>query len=668
METFLLLSIRVHIVEVVPLVRGGRAETLSYFSAAPVALGAMVRVDVRRRKVWAIVVGVRPAEESRAEIRGARFSLKKIGKVSASSPFRPEFVAAAREAAAYFATSLGAVLASYLPAAVAAVAEKLPAAAAASGGSRGNKIVAKYAVMDRDEDRFAEYRSVVRSELARRRSILFLAPTAEDVRVAEARLSKGIGSSCFSLTGELSAKEFAKRWAEIVAAERPVVVVATPSSMAVPRGDWGAIVVERESSPSYRARRRPAIDARFLIERYAEQLGAPIFFGDLLLRADTVARWRSGDLMEHRALRLRAVSDAEISIVPLSKKATAAAAAGGAVAAAKERRAAAASPVAKRPFSAISDELAAAIVRCREENGRTFLFVARKGLAPILTCQDCGTAVSCETCERPLALFGGERIGGKGRELRCHTCGATKPAEDACKTCSGWRLIPLGIGTESAAAEIRAKFPGAQVAIVDAEHQKTPAAARKTVETWLASPGAILVGTEMAANLVREEYDCLGVVSCDALFAVPEYRMRERILAVLLHLRQHARRRVVIQTRLADLSLFRHAAQGNLADFYREELAERKESRFPPFGILVRISVAGRTKAEALKKANVAAAALAPHEANVYLGREALGKGLVPAHVMLTLPRENWPDPALVAKLRALSPEHLVEVDSDSIL
>lgn len=643
-----------HVLEVIPLARGARAESLSYFATSSVAPGSLVRVDVRRRKIWALVASCRDAEELRAEIRGAEFALKKIGKVAPAAPFRPEFVAACREAAAFFAASHGSVLASFLPAPIAEAPEKLPVTPEAAAEPRGNKVVAKYAVMDRDLDRYAEYRSVVRSELARRRSILFLAPTAEDVRVAEERLGKGIGESCFALSGSLAPKEFARRWAAAASADRPVLVVATPACMGIPRADWGAIVVERESSPAYRARRRPAIDARAVAERYAEQLGAPIFFGDLLLRADTVARWKSHELLEHRSLRLRAVSDAEISVVPLSKKAKASAGE------AEDPRAG------KKPFASVSAELAAAIERSREENGRTFLFVARKGLAPVLVCQDCGAAVSCDTCGRPLALYG--ETAKSGRELRCKTCGAARPADDACRQCSSWRLVSLGVGTEAVAEEVAAKFPGAEVTVVDAEHQKTAAAARKAVEKWLASPGAILVGTELAANLVREEYDLLGVVSADALFAVPEYRMRERILATLLHLRQHARRQVVFQTRLPDLSLFRHAAQGTLADFYREELAERKELGFPPFGILVRISAAGRTKAEALKKAKDAAATLAPREAHCYLGREAMAKGVVPAHALLTLPRDEWPDRAVVAALRALSPEYLVEVDADSIL
>lgn len=649
-----------HIVEVIPLSRTARVESLSYFAAEAPAPGSLARIDIRRKKVWGLVAAVRPAEDLKAEIRAAGYELKKLGAQSPGIFFRPEFVAAAREAARWHAADHGAVLASFAPAAVAA---KPPAAPAEAAAPRGNRVAAKYCVMDRDEDRFAEYRSIARQELARRRSLLFLVPTAEDARVAAEALGKGIQGSCFELSSAVSPKLQLARWAEAVAADRPVVVVATPAFMALPRADWGAVVIERESSPAYRTRRRPAIDCRLVAERYAEALGCPVYLGDLMLRADTVERYRAHEIMEHRNLRLRALSDAECEVVEISKAADE-----GPTKTHGEVEAAAARAADRR--GPISAALAGMIAEARERGERLFLFVGRKGLAPVLTCEDCGHGVSCETCGRPLALYGAKGSGdGKPAEVRCRTCGTARPPEDKCPRCGGWRLKGLGFGTETVAAAVAEKFPDAQVTVVDAESTTTPAAARRAVERWYATPGGILVGTEMAANLAREEFECLGVVSADALLAVPEYRMRERVLAVLLHLRSHAKRRVLIQTRLKGESLFAHAARGTLAEFYREELAERREYGFPPFGLLVRATVGGKTPAEATKRAKeIFARAIPGHEPTVYPGREPLAKGVFPAHALWKLPRDPWPNPEIVRALRQLPLDIGLEVDTDAIL
>jgi primosomal protein N' (replication factor Y) len=651
----------VRIVEVVPLSRTARVESLSYFSAGDVSPGQLARIDVRRKKMWGLVVAARAVEDAKAEIKSSDFELKRLGKVQAGAFFLPEFVAAARETARWHAADHGAVLASFVPS---AIAEKPPASPAQTVGPRGNRVAAKYCVMDRDQDRFAEYRSVARQELARRRSVLFLVPTAEDARVAAESLGKGIQGSCFELSSGVSAKLQVARWAEAVAAERPVVVVATPAFMALPRADWGAIVIERESSPAYRTRRRPVVDCRYLAERYAEGLGCPIYLGDLMLRADTVQRYRAHEIMEHRNLRLRALSDAECEVVEISKAADE-----GPTKTQADVDAAAARAAMRR--GPITPQLAALIEEARGRGERTFLFVGRKGLAPLLTCDDCGHTVACGSCGRPLALYGARKSGesAKAPEVRCRTCGTARAAEDKCPRCGGWRMKGLGFGTETVAAALAHGFPDAQVFVVDAEATPTAPAARKAVEKWYATPGGILVGTEMAANLAREEFECLGVVSVDALLAVPEHRMRERVLAALLYLRSHTKRRVLIQTRLKGESLYGHAIRGTLADFYREELDERREYGFPPFGLLVRATVGGKTPADAMKRAKeILAGAIPKHEPSIYPGREPLAKGVVPAHALWKLPRDPWPNPEIARALRALPPEVGLEVDTDAIL
>jgi primosomal protein N' (replication factor Y) len=653
-------ALPVHLVEVIPLSRSARVESLSYFSAEPVAPGQLAKIDVRRKKMWGLVTAVRDAEDAKAEIRSSDFQLKRLGKIAPGALVRAEFAEAAREAARWHAAEPGAVLASFVPA---SIAERPPATALPAAAPRGNRVAAKYCVMDRDQDRFAEYRSVVRQELARRRSVLFLVPTAEDARVAAESLGKGIQDSCFELSSAVSPKLQHVRWTAAAEADRPIVVVATPAFMGLPRADWGAIVLERESSPAYRTRRRPSLDCRYLAERYAEVLGCPIYLGDLMLRADTISRYRAHEVMEHRNLRLRALADAECEVVEIAKAKDVKAPKTGEEAGRQNVEA-------EMRRTPLSPAMAGMIEEAREAGGRTFLFVGRKGLAPLLTCDDCGHTVSCGQCGRPLALYGAKKVGenAKAPEVRCRTCGTARAADDKCPRCGGWRLKGLGFGTETVAAEVSKRMPDAQVAIVDAESTPTAAAARKVVDKWLATPGAILVGTEMAANLVREEYECLGVVSADALLAVPEYRMRERVLAVLLHLRSHAKRHVLIQTRLKGETLYQHAARGTLADFYREELEERREYGFPPFGLLVRATVAGKTPAEAMKRAKEIAGAIPGHEPSIYAGREQMARGLVPAHALWKLPRDPWPDPEIVRALKSLPPDVGLEVDTDAIL
>ena len=84
-----------------------------------------------------------------------------------------------------------------------------------------------------------------------------------------------------------------------------------------------------------------------------------------------------------------------------------------------------------------------------------------------------------------------------------------------------------------------------------------------------------------------------GSVSLDILFALPDFRMRENILRKLMQLKELTSEKMIIQTRLPREKTFSYITSGNLADFYRDELAEREHFNYPPFSILIKITREG---------------------------------------------------------------------------
>ena len=103
------------VINVMPLVRGGPKDDLTYFTAADIAPGAIVSVMIRGREVAALVVAAKPVDDLRSSLKQADFALKKIKRVRATSFFQPEFIAAAQVTADYFVAPLGAVLKSFIP-------------------------------------------------------------------------------------------------------------------------------------------------------------------------------------------------------------------------------------------------------------------------------------------------------------------------------------------------------------------------------------------------------------------------------------------------------------------------------------------------------------------------------------------------------------------------
>ena len=103
----------------------------------------------------------------------------------------------------------------------------------------------------------------------------------------------------------------------------------------------------------------------------------------------------------------------------------------------------------------------------------------------------------------------------------------------------------------------------------------------------------MLLGTQMVAKgLDLPEVTLVGVISADTGMHLPDFRATERSFQLLTQVagrsgRGHTAGEVVIQTLLPDDAALRAAANQNYAAFAHNELAQRQQAGFPPFGRLI---------------------------------------------------------------------------------
>ena len=114
-----------YLIKAIPIARGIGLDTLSYWSSKNVVSGSIIRVPLRKRKIGAIVISCESALESKSEIRGADFSVKKITDTHARSIIFPQFFKTAEQMARYYACSVGSILFELLPSAILSKYEKL---------------------------------------------------------------------------------------------------------------------------------------------------------------------------------------------------------------------------------------------------------------------------------------------------------------------------------------------------------------------------------------------------------------------------------------------------------------------------------------------------------------------------------------------------------------
>ncbi len=560
-----------HLVSVAPIVRGNRIPELNYFSKHHVAVGSLITADVRNREVHAIVLSCEPVRDMKLAIRSADFALKKITP-RASRPFLlPALVETLTRGARYYASSPGELLYHLIPQSVLAEIDHiLPDDTHPTHGHDANTTRHEHLLFQAGRtERYDEYKNLVRSLFAKKRSLLILVPGRIDAERVAGALTKSAGPYLYVFHGGLTPKKMQLLAYSLLREPHPVAIVMTAGTLALPRSDIGTIVIERESGAGYKQPRRPFADLRTLATWYAEALGIPLSTADLPLSVAAMHRLEAGHAQPLRDIPTRVPKTVPAHLIDVRE----------------------AKPLHPRsPFVVLGADLHRAIQETALHGGHTFLFAARRGIAPVTICQDCGTRVSCLACGAPVVLH---RM-GNDQVFVCHACGAMRSAHETCKQCTSWKLTPLGIGVQLVEREIEHLFPDTPRFVLTRDSVKTHRNVLATMREYMATPGAILIGTEMALPYMPLELDTVGVVSLDSMLSMPGWNMYERILTMLFSLREATRGALYVQTRKPEEELLKLALNGNLSTFYRTEFADRKQYGYPPYSTLVKISCEGR--------------------------------------------------------------------------
>jgi len=630
------------IVKVHPLAKGIFKESLSYFTSKPVAIGSIVVVEVRKKKVVALVVSVEDARAAKLEVRSASYTMKKVDELKGEKFYLPEFVGAAEETAAYFAITTGNVLQTLTPKSILTEHDTFHFAIPDRDTKHTNLAPEKFLLQGSDKERFANYKSIIREEFAKQSSVLLCMPTVEDAKLVMDSIERGIGEYTFILHHKLKKAELLSSWEHAVTKDHPVLIITTGSFLSIPRPDINTIIVDKENSNAYRTFARPYFDIRTFAELFARRAGMRIIFGDVFLRPETLFRRESGEFTDWSPLKFRSLSSAEQKIVDTKP---------------------ARDETKKKHFSALSNELLSLVKKGKAENEHTFIFVARRGLSGVTVCNDCGDIVKCSNCNTPMVLHKGT----SGNVFLCHKCGEVQNAETTCRTCNSWRLVDLGIGIEKVEAELAKHLPDIKVFRIDSDSTTTPKAASNVIKNFLSAPGSVLLGTEMALHYLGNEIDNVAVASVDSLFSLPDFRIEEKIFHLLISLRAKATKHFLIQTRNTDNTIFEHALRGNILDFYRDEIAMRKALGYPPFKILIKVSHFGAGTL-ATREIGKLEKTLAPFEPITFTGFAPKRGGKRAENLLIKLDPDAWVDDHLLEILRGLPPSFVVNVDPEDLL
>lgn len=638
-----------YVIDVIPIAKNIGTNILSYFTSKNVSVGAIVTIPIRKRITHGIILSVRNAEEIKSELRQADFALKKIDDLKSTEFFSKEFMQMVSEVADYYATSSGAIMNILIPEYILKNINKLKKAKSTESkntegadSERKLKIREKYAVQGDTEERYGNWKGLIRQEFARKKSVLIVLPTIEDTHHAYELLERGIKDYIFILNGSLTPKKIIETWNKIMSEKHPVTIISTGGFLSIPREDIETIIIEKENSRSYKVTRRPYLDIRHVAEILADKKETKLFFADDLLRTETLWRKSEGEIQEASPFKFRALSTASDSLLDMKAD----------------------NRPGEKNFKILSTEVENLILKNRDESEQMVILTTRRGISPTTICGDCQTIVTCNNCSSPVVLH--EK--NEKRFFMCHRCGERRSADEYCKTCVSWKLTTIGIGIDLIVQKIKEKFPDINVYKIDSDSTNSDEKNIKGIlAKFRANPGNILVGTEMMLQYLHEKVENAAIISLDSLFALPDFRIGERIMYMLIRVRSLTTKQFLVQTRKSEEKVFEYGLKGNINDFYKAEIESRKNFNYPPFTTLIKITMEGK-KDIIVKEMEQAQKMLEPYEVEVFPAFTHTVRGNFVLHGLIRFSTEALLPKDLLRKLRSLSPAISIKVDPETLL
>ena len=660
----------VYIVTVHPIQRSTFKETLTYWSPHNFSAGSIIFVPLRNKNTLALVENCVNAQEAKINIKNAEFVTRKIESKKTITAVSPSLVKACQAVSKEFAYPVGAIIKTIIPECSIAYAEE----SINKKKIQIQEVKQEEIEVDKNKDdddwtiepssrdifafqtntidRYGAYKSIIREEFAKKKSVVIIAPTINSAEEIYEELSRGISDYAYILHGGLNKKKQTETWDKALNNEHTVALITTPSFTGLPRTDIATIIVEKESSRNYITMFKPFFDYRFLFEKWSKELRARLIYGDVLLRVETLYRRERGEIFDFFPISMRIENRPKTIIVDMAEPIK------------KEKAKKDKDKINSKNLSIFSEELESQIEYAGKKKEKMIIFTARRGLSPQTVCGDCGTTVTCEVCEAPVVLHN-SKVENK-RYFLCHHCGRERSAMEGCKNCTSWKLITLGIGSDTIYEETLKRFKDRPVFRLDRDSAKTDKQARDIAKKFNESQDGILIGTEFSLNYLKTVKH-VAVASLDSLFSLPDFRINERICHILLQAQTLAEEYLLIQTRNATHPLLGYIQSGNLNEFYKSEIADRKALMYPPFSLFIKITME-ETKSVAAKEMGKLQIWLEKWNPTIFPAFIPSIGGKSILHMLISIPPKSWPDEELRNILTNLPPDFTVNVHPESLL
>lgn len=417
--------------------------------------------------------------------------------------------------------------------------------------------------------------------LKRGRSVIYLVPEISLTHQLARMVLERFKDNVAILHSALTPSQRLKEWLKIKRGEVHLIIGAR-SAVFAPCEDPGMIIIDEEHEHTYKSGSTPRYHARQIAFKRVSLSGGTVVLGSAtpslecwklmkegrIKRLDLPERVSGGNMPEVEIVDVRGVPDI------------------------------------------ISPKLHTAMKETLDRGKQVILFLNRRGFSYFFHCRTCGYEMTCKNCSVSLTYH------KQKDKMVCHYCGFSQKPIQVCPECGSLDVGYSGFGTELVEDAVHRHFPFARVDRLDADSTRKRDFLKKTLDRFRDGELDILLGTQMVAKgLNFPNVELVGIVLADSGLHLPDFRAQERTFSLLLQVAGRAGRfsdtgKVIIQTYHPENSAIHLAAQGDVAQFYQEELRTRELLGFPPVTRMCRLVFRARSSKRAEQEAERAARVL----------------------------------------------------------
>ena len=299
--------------------------------------------------------------------------------------------------------------------------------------------------------------------------------------------------------------------------------------------------------------------------------------------------------------------------------------------------------------SPYSIKLSEYLLRTKEDDKQSILFLNRRGYLSSISCVSCGEVIECPNCSVAMTYHSYKKIDEemtpenahsiieKNGVLRCHYCGFRVKVPEKCK-CGESDFNYVGFGTQRAETELSKLMPNAKILRLDADTTVSKSSYEKILGDFRDKKADALIGTQMVTKGHNFPLVTLvGVVLADSMLYTSDFRASERTFSMLTQVigragRSHDHGVAIIQTNSPNDQTIQLASRQDYDAFYENEIQIRRAYQFPPFCDIALINMSSvderaldsfskdviKRLEKELKKIGAPAVAYGPFEAPIY--------------------------------------------------